>query len=260
MKKIILVMFAMFTVIIVNIKPAHAYELDESPIDYVETPQVNYISHGVNGLGDVALTPSLDSVRTWMIDNQHDFNQQTRLYTVNFTRDVRVHFRDHIRDDFTQDVRSMQVVFDWYVSSSSRKIFVYLYNGSGNLISKNEYSGITLIFEPLTYVIAHTPYEQGYRDGVGDTRNEYGIYYNGQWLTAEQYGEIRFQQGLNNSSNENVLSVILGGVSAIFGAGLAFILQLGSIEILGISFNMILGIGLLLAALFAILGLIYGGK
>lgn len=112
------------------------------------------------------------------------------------------------------------------------------------------------LIEQLREQITHES-ELGYETA----RNQYGIYYNGQWLTAEEYGLIQYNLGKDeNVSNENTLSVVFGGIAALLGTALAFILQLGSIEIMGVSLNMIIGIGLLIVGLFAILGLIYGGK
>lgn len=99
-----------------------------------------------------------------------------------------------------------------------------------------------------------------FQNGYDRGKQVYAFFYNGQWLSAKEFGDMQFQLGLEENPTNSPLGVLLGGIAAIFGTGLSFILQLGTIELLGISLNMIVGIGLLLVGLLAILGLIFGGK
>ena len=45
--------------------------------------------------------------------------------------------------------------------------------------------------------------QSSYNDGLNEGRDYFGIYYNGVWLTAEEYADIRYDEGYNDGlSNE----------------------------------------------------------
>ncbi len=110
--------------------------------------------------------------------------------------------------------------------------------------------------------------EQGYIDGFADgreeekiiSRNIYAKYYNGVWLTAEEYANLRVQQTINEIGNaeDNKISLI-GFIPAILGSIGAFFFTLASFEVMGISLMSIIALFASLAVIILIIKLIKGG-
>lgn len=151
--------------------------------------------------------------------------------------------------------------FNQAVSQIKAKVSIILLTSGGNYVEGYEQALIDtqLYYETLIeQILENTEYDLSVQYDLA--KNEFGIFYNGQWYNAIEWGNIRYQEGINANPTSTPLAVMFNGLASIFGVGLAFILQLGSIELMGISLNMILGIGLLLVGLIAVLGLIFGGK
>lgn len=258
MKKIVLILTLVLSILMLSI-PTHAIEHDD--IDDIIIPTITYIPHGVDGLGDMELSPSIIQVANQLNDESY---QGKKIYIVSPTRLITFQYNINNVTYTYNNVSRYEIIFDWYSTTSSRRYTLNLYNSSNALIH-TETAGIALInFLPTTYVINTNTYDNGLSDGsqigYNEAKNEYGIFFNGQWLTAMEYGEIQRQLGENINANQSALGTMFGGLASLFGVALAFVLQLGSIELMGISLNMILGIGLLLVGLIAILGLVFGGK
>lgn len=282
MKKIIFIMFAMFTMIIVNIKPAHAVAFQVDNLIFLDTKIIsndirfettnktykeiiidNYTGNNENIY--VAIIPNETSA-TVVADQQY-YNVKTLIFrysgpyvlitlyniSLEYIQEFYIYMPNFEGTTFTllPNESSYDQGYQQGLKDGNDNGVIVGYNNARQLFGIN-HEGTWLTAEQWGTI--------KYQDGINETIDEYAMRYDGHTYTAEQWGNIRYQEGINENADETALGVILGGVSALFGTALAFILQLGSIEILGISFNMILGIGLLLAVLFAVLGLIYGGK
>ena len=258
MKKIALMITLVLTILMVSI-PTHAVEYND--IDDIIIPTITYIPHGVDGQGDMDVSPAIIQVTNQLTDQAY---QGKTLYIVSSRRPITFQYNINNITYSYDNVSRYEIIFDWYSTTSSRRYIINLYNSSNALIH-TETVGVALInFIPSTYIINTNTYDNGLADGsqmgYNQAKEEYGVYFNGQWLTAIEYGTIQRELGRGENENQSALGTMFGGLASLLGVGLAFILQLGSIELMGISLNMILGIGLLLVGLIAILGLVFGGK
>lgn len=110
--------------------------------------------------------------------------------------------------------------------------------------------------------------EEGFIDGFNEgreeekiiSRNIYAKYYNGVWLTAEEYANIRVQQTINEIGNADDNKIgLIGFIPAILGSIGAFFFTLASFEVMGISLMSIITLFASLAVIILIIKLIKGG-
>lgn len=110
--------------------------------------------------------------------------------------------------------------------------------------------------------------EKGYIDGFNQgreeekiiSRNIYAKYYNGEWLTAEEYANLRVQQTINEIGNADDNKIgLIGFIPAILGSIGAFFFTLASFEVMGISLMSIITLFASLAVIILIIKLIKGG-
>lgn len=296
MKKIILLIMALFTVISIT-APAWAYETGSNILtnnSYTVTYASNALGSGTAIKISISLNGDAIGYDTLIISgiyNVTNIEDTSTMYSgigQGYSPQVNETDRAIYYQGQTQPIlRPANVVktLNEPIKANTVIELYYFYNISGGPVFEYIKSAIQTNVS-IILITGGASYSAGYAQALKDSemyynnkiqqmqdimdselssaydlaRNEYAIYYNGEWLTAQQWGDMQYQLGIQANPNENALAVMLGGVASIFGTGLAFILQLGSIELMGISLNMILGIGLLLVGLIAILGLIFGGK
>lgn len=274
MKKIILLFIAVLTIITITVP---VYAIDEVVLLETKINESNILYGQLNKTINQVIT-----------ENYSPTNTTTYISIIpNETTATVLQ-----ADIYYQNVKTIMITYQ------GQYAVVTLYSTSNNYLNEL-YIYIPDISEhPITIIPNQSTYDNGYQQGLKDgydngyytARRIFGIEINGTWLTSVEYaakqvataidntilewgikvdgilynatewGNMRYQQGLDANPNSTILGTLLGGVATIFGTGLAFILQLGSIELMGISLNMILGIGLLIVGLLAILGLIFGGK
>lgn len=111
-------------------------------------------------------------------------------------------------------------------------------------------------------------YQDGLADGLADGfdngeiagRNFYGKFYNGQWISAEDYANIRVQQTINEIGNiEDNKVGLIGFIPSILGSIGAFFFTLGSFEVMGISLLEVIALFAALSVIILIIKLIKGG-
>lgn len=107
-------------------------------------------------------------------------------------------------------------------------------------------------------------YEKGATEGIlqgQDTgKNFYGKYYNGEWITADEYGTIKYNQALKELGNvdDNKIGLI-GFIPTILGTIGAFFFTLASFSVLGVSLLDIIALIVSVSLITLVIKLIKGG-
>jgi hypothetical protein len=126
------------------------------------------------------------------------------------------------------------------------------YYGSG--VSDGYDEGLEFgLIQTDTYDVYNIGYELGYQNASDEAfklgSETYGIYYDGQLLTASQYGNIKYNQGLAQGPEDTL--AIRNMIPGILGITFAFFFQLASISFLGISaLDLIAGVITIATAIF----------
>lgn len=187
MKKIVLFIISVFTLVF-SINNVFAYDipLNNKEVSKIIVSQTTYIPHGIQGLGDVELTPSITSVSSDLINN---YSSELWFQTVSFTRDVNLLINNQV---VYENIKVIQILHDFYENYSSYRIYIYAYDSNNALIGEMyTNASATWLF---TYVISSDPYSQGYI--AGET--------NGYIKGKTEGFELGINDVTNNQKNYNL--------------------------------------------------------
>lgn len=157
-------------------------------------------------------------------------------------------------------------IYDKYVKRISYDQFSGIYDqgllltftddthGYIDLQTHGDYYFMAIVNDELTGPAYNEGWDHGYGEGLREgleqaqqNKEHYGIYYNGQWLTAEQYGEMRYAAGYGEQ-DVNVFTMIIGAIWS-------FMTAIGMLEILpGFKIIYIVGISLVFGLVLFITG------
>ncbi len=226
---LILIPILLLTTIIVLDSDVYAVN-DDRPIDEVIVANVEYYD------GFVSLSPVPATV---INDIWNEANITRVLYIAFFDRDVSFRISSTISgDNIIYEVRFLAIVFDLATNPNDEgfKAFVTLYDKNGDIILDNDYRPIVdtyqspaeFSFDAHEYNVGffqdgfdhgyweakqwYAYYDNGeyytgnyaYVKGYDEAGDYYGINHDGNLLTAEQWGEIRYGDGYGKGSSDEI--------------------------------------------------------
>lgn len=130
-------------------------------------------------------------------------------------------------NDYNESTFGMSVIID----SASFDWYNYGYNKG---VTDGYNNGLTDGYD--------NGYSEGMFNGQIEGKHNYGIFYNGSWLTAEQYGTIMYNEGFNSTEEGGAWGVLFSALFAPF--------QILGMELLpGVTIGMIVAVPLVFGLL-----------